>query len=193
MRTLLLYSHPVESSYGASLCEQTRLGLEQAGHQVDCCDLYAEGFTPVLSRHERLIYHDVPINRENVESYVQRLKNAEALVLVTPIWHFGFPAMLKGFFDRVFLPGVSFELQDERMRYILTHIKKLAAVTTYGADRSKAFLVGDPPRKVVTRVIRAQIHPMAKTVYLAHYGMNRSTDATRLKFLSKVRTQMEKF
>ena len=38
---------------------------------------------------------------------------AEALVLSFPVWNFGYPAILKGFFDRVFLPGVSFDLLDD--------------------------------------------------------------------------------
>jgi NAD(P)H dehydrogenase (quinone) len=42
-----------------------------------------------------------------VQGYVDRVLAAQALVLVFPVWNFGFPAILKGFFDRVFLPGVS--------------------------------------------------------------------------------------
>jgi NAD(P)H dehydrogenase (quinone) len=41
---------------------------------------------------------------------------AEALVLVYPVWNYGYPAILKGWFDRVFLPGVSFGLVDGKVR-----------------------------------------------------------------------------
>ena len=47
-----------------------------------------------------------------MRTYVERLRGAEALVLVFPVWNYGYPAILKGFFDRVFLPGVSFRLVD---------------------------------------------------------------------------------
>jgi putative NADPH-quinone reductase len=193
MRVFLLHSHPVESSYGAALCRQTRQGLEAAGHEVDYCDLYAEEFDPVLSRHERIVYHDESVNQDAVASYVHRLKTAQALVLVTPIWHFGFPAILKGFFDRVFLPGVSFKLEGGQMQYTLKHITKLAAITTYGADRTKALIVGDPPRRIVKRVIRAQIHPAAKVLYLGQYSMNRTTVAARTRFLAAVQHEMQRF
>jgi NAD(P)H dehydrogenase (quinone) len=49
-----------------------------------------------------------------VKDYVERLRAAEALVMSYPVWNFGYPAMLKGFFDRVFLPGVSFDIGTAR-------------------------------------------------------------------------------
>ena len=193
MRILLLHSHPVESSYGAALHKQTRESLQAGGHEVDDCNLYAENFDPVLSRQDRIIYHDHPENTVLVQPYVERLKKAEALVIVTPVWNFGFPAILKGYFDRVRLPGITFDLVDGKVVSKLGHIRKLAAVMTYGADPIRAFLAGDPPRKIVKRVIRAQIKPFAPVTYLAHYDMNRSTDESRAKFLATVKQKMERF
>ncbi len=63
---------------------------------------------------------------------------AEALVLSFPVWNYGYPAILKGFFDRVFLPGVSFKLVDGKVRPSLHNIRKVAAVTTYGGSRFRA-------------------------------------------------------
>ena len=85
MRVLLLFCHPVEDSYHAALHCAARGALEQAGHQVDDCDLYTEGFCPVLSRAERIGYHDVTSNRAPVQGYVDRLLVAEALVLCFPV------------------------------------------------------------------------------------------------------------
>ena len=107
MRVLVLFAHPVETSFGAALHTAVVEELRAAGHEVDDCDLYAEDFNPVLTRAERLGYHDIPSNRMPVARYVERLEWAEALVFCFPTWCFGLPAMLKGFFDRVFLPGVS--------------------------------------------------------------------------------------
>ena len=194
MRVLLLFCHPVEDSYNAALHRTAVGALEHAGHQVDDCDLYAEGFCPVLSREERLGYHDVGPNRAPVAGYVERLLAAEALVLCFPVWNFGPPAMLKGFLDRVFLPGVSFELSaDGRVSSRLRHIRKLAAITSYGRRRVDAWLVGDPPRRLVTRVLRAQIRPTGRVLYLAHYHMNVSTAASRARFLARVEHAMARF
>jgi NAD(P)H dehydrogenase (quinone) len=194
MRVLLLFCHPVEDSYHAALHRTARGALERAGHQVDDCDLYAEDFCPVLSRAERIGYHDVTSNRAPVQGYVDRLLAAEALVLCFPVWNFGPPAILKGFFDRVFLPGVSFHLDESgRVRPGLRHIKKLAAITSYGGRRLDAWLVGDPPKRLVTRVLRVQIRPAARVIYLAHYHMNVSTEATRRRFLARVERAMARF
>ncbi|MCB1488604.1 MAG: NAD(P)H-dependent oxidoreductase [Bauldia sp.] len=193
MRVLVVFAHPVETSFNAATHEEVLKGLKQAGHSVDDCDLYGEGFNPVLSREERLNYHDEAICRNPVQSYVDRLLAADALVLVHPVWNFGYPAILKGFFDRVFLPGVSFKLVDGKVRPSLHNIRKLGAVVTYGGSRWRAMLVGDPPRKVVKRAVRAVIHPTARTVYLPLYDMNRNTAATREAFLEKVSATMSVF
>jgi putative NADPH-quinone reductase len=190
MRVLVLYAHPDPESYGAALHEAVVTSLKQAGHEVDDCDLYAEGFDAVLSRAERVGYHDLASNTRPVAGYVERLQRAEALVLCFPVWNFGYPAILKGFFDRVFLPGISFKLVDGKVRPNLWNIRKLAAVTTYGGSRWRALLMGDPPRKLVRRVLRAVCHPSARPLYLAHYDMNRATPETRQAFFERVRANI---
>ena len=192
MRVLLIHSHPVEESYGNALYRQTRESLQKAGHEVDDCNLYAEGFDPVMSRHDRMIYHTYPDNLALVKPYVDRLQQAEGLVIVTPVWNFGWPAMLKGYFDRVWLPGITFELKDGVLTRKL-HIQKVAVVTTYGATRWRAFLAGDPPRKLAKRVLRVQTNPARAVTYLAHYDMNNCTTETRAAFLGKVKREMERF
>jgi putative NADPH-quinone reductase len=190
---LVLYAHPVETSFNAGLHKTIVERLAAAGHAVDDCDLYAEDFDPRLTRAERLGYHDPRGPNDAVAGYVERLKNAEALVLSFPVWNYGYPAILKGFFDRVFLPGVSFKLVDGKVQPTLHNIRKLAAVTTYGGSRFRAMLMGDPPRKIVKRMLRATIKPGASVSYLAHYSMNLSTDETRNAFMAKVAATMDAF
>lgn len=188
MRVLLLHAHPDSSSYGAALHQATITGLEIAGHIVDSCNLYEEGFDPVMSCQDRRGYYQVPENRQSVEGYVTRLEQAEGLVVVSPVWTMGFPAILKGYFDKVWLPGVAFSLDEGRIAPKLTNIRKLAAVMTYGSSRLQSFVAGDPPRKVVKRLLRSQISPLAKVRYFALYGMDRSTEETRRLFLKQVET-----
>jgi putative NADPH-quinone reductase len=194
MRVLVLFAHPVETSFQAALHRAAIDALATAGHDVDDCDLYAESFDPVMSRQERIDYHDAAVCRKNVEPYVQRVLAAEALVLGFPVWNFGYPAILKGFFDRVFLPGVSFDLlEGGGVRARLTHIRKVAAIVTYGGSRLRAMLAGDPPRKAVTRVLRAQVGATTPVSYVACYDMNRATAETRRRFLERVSARMARF
>jgi NAD(P)H dehydrogenase (quinone) len=193
MRVLVLHAHPVAESYNGHLHRLVVERLTAKGHEVDDCDLYAEDFDPRLTRAERLGYHEIGPNIAPVKSYVERVQAADALVMCYPVWNFGYPAILKGFFDRVFLPGVSFDIVDGKVRPCLHNIKKVAVVTSYGGSRLRALLVGDPPRKVVNRVLRVIVKPGAPFSYLAHYDMNRSTDATRKVFSDRVSAAMDGF
>jgi len=128
-RALVLFAHPCPESFSAALHKTTVEALTKSGWEVDDCDLNAEGFSPVLTESERRAYHDEPGNIGPVSSYVERLRTADAMVMVFPVWNFGYPAILKGFLDRVFLPGVSFKLEDGKVKPNLTQIRKLAAVS----------------------------------------------------------------
>ena len=190
MKALVLYAHPCEESFGAALHTKVVETLTARGWDVDDCDLYAENFQPVLTTEERRAYHDEPENCGPVQPYVDRLRAAEALIFSFPVWNFGYPAILKGFLDRVFLPGVSFKIVDGKVRPNMTHIRKLAAVTTYGGTRWRAFGAGDPPRKHFTRAVWHVTRPESMK-YLALYDMNRATDAQRAAFLHKVGQEMQ--
>ena len=193
MRVFVLYAHPVETSFSAALHKATVDALVAAGYDVDDCDLYAEGFNPVMSRQERIDYHDEAICTEPVQEYVDRLRAAEALVICAPVWNYGYPAILKGFIDRVFLPGVSFRLVNGKVAPNLQHIRKIAAVTTYGGSRFRTMLMGDAPRKMFKRTLRVLVHPFARSKFLALYDLNRRTNDYREAFLAKVSAAMRAF
>ena len=73
MRVLVLFAHPVETSFGAGLHATVVETLRACGHEVDDCDLNAERFDPVMTRQDRVDYYDVPRNRGRVGPYVDRL------------------------------------------------------------------------------------------------------------------------
>jgi len=191
MRTLVLYAHPCPESFNAAVHEVVTDTLRTRGWEVDDCDLNAEGFQPVLTESERRGYHECPENLVPVRNYVDRVLAAEALVMVFPVWNFGYPAILKGFLDRVFLPDVSFKLHDGNVSPGLTNIKKLAACTTYGGDRLRAIMNGDPPRKNVTRAVRYACG-LPPTRYIALYDMNNNGPDRLNAHLTRVKSEMLK-
>lgn len=194
MHVLVVYCHPVETSYHAALHREVVARLQSAGHTVDDCDLYAENFNPVMSREERLGYHDVPANQQPVAEYVERLRRAEALVLCFPTWCFGMPAMLKGFCDRLLMPGVAFDLSDpQNVKPMLGHIKRISAVVTYGRPRWTAWYMGDPPRRIVTRYLKRLTGNTARVDFHAYYHMNVATEPRLTRFLQRVGQAMARF
>ena len=194
MRVLVVYCHPVETSFHAALHQEVLRNLRAAGHEVDDCDLYAEGFNPVLSREERIGYHEVPSNQLPLKSYVERLQWAEALVFCFPTWCFGLPAMLKGYFDRLFMPGVAFDISDPaNVKPMLTNIQRISAVVTYGRPRWVAWYMGDPPRKIITRYMRRLTGNTARVDFHACYHLNVATPQRLQRFIGRVGQAMAKF
>ncbi len=194
MRVHVIYAHPSPTSFAAGLRHELCQTLEERGHEIDLCDLYAEKFDPVLSERSYRAYLDVGENKAEVASYVDRLRQADALVLVYPVWHDGAPAILKGYFDRVFLRGVVFEIDADGVFYpLLQNIQRLSAVATYGADRDRTRAVGDLPRRFVLRNLGPLIAQGAPVEYHGAYGMDAATAESRALFLARVKRSFRRW
>jgi NAD(P)H dehydrogenase (quinone) len=83
-------------------------GLTRAGHTYEVADLYAEGFDPVFSIGDYGQFRGEPMP-DDVLAEQARVDRCEALVLVSPVWWLSLPAMLKGWFDRVWSNGWAYE------------------------------------------------------------------------------------
>jgi putative NADPH-quinone reductase len=175
MRILLVHAHPRPDSFNAALKDAVLKGLGNR-HEVELRDLYAEGFNPALSAEERGRYHDIPANLEGIEDHVESLRRAEALILVYPTWWYGLPAMLKGWFDRVWSPGVAFTLTDGAIAPALTNIRRIIVVTTYGSPRWLLWYMGHPDEKLIRRGIRRLC---AKNCTVEWHALTRMDHRTR--------------
>jgi putative NADPH-quinone reductase len=198
MRVHVVHAHPAETSLNRALFDTAVEALSAAGHEVDPLNLYEAGFEAAMSREERLNYHEVPGNiTPPIAPYVERLRAAQGLVYVFPVWNYGFPAILKGYFDRIFIPGVAFEMSegDDRgeVEHCLDNIRKVAFITSYGGDRFRTMIMGDPPRRVARRWAWATFRTRTPPIYLALYDMNNVTAAGRTAFTEKVRRRLSRF
>jgi putative NADPH-quinone reductase len=190
MRILLVLAHPLADSFAAAVAQTVRNTLEENGHEVDLLDLYREGFDPRLSAHERAAYMTDSCVAEDVAREVARLKAADGLVLVFPQWWFNFPAILKGFFDRAFAPGVAFHHDPAggRIRPALTNIRLFWAFTSTGSPWWVVHLyMGNPVRRILRRGIAAFCAKGLDFRMFNIYDMDRSTDSRRKTYLDKVR------
>src|SRR5271154_298064 len=187
LRILIVFAHPLETIFVSALHARVVEILRAGGHIVDDLDLYAEKFDPVMSREGLLRYVDMNANTREVEGYVQRLLAAEALVLVFPVWFDGLPAIMQGYFQRVFLPGVSVRIDDAGLFHPhLRNIKRMAAVCAYGESRRDVSVKGDPPLRFVRDNVGALIDPKGRFEYLALYDMNFTRAPRRAAFMKRV-------
>lgn len=195
MRVLVLFAHPLADSFAAALHRAVVESLSGAGHEVDDCDLYATGFDPVMKPAERRAHNTSNPDFSAVESHVERLRAADAVVLCFPVWWYGMPAILKGYFDRVWVNGVAFHLHTGgKIEPGLHRLKKLGLVATYGAPWWLIKLVlRDPVRGVIHTGIRGLCTRHVKTRFLALYSIESKTSAATTRFLEKVRRRFARF
>ncbi len=115
-----------------------------------------------------------------------------ALVVVYPTWWSGLPAVLKGWLERVMVPGVGFVF-DERTDKIkpgLTNVRRLVGISTYGSPKLYVKLINDNGRRTVNRALRMSCHPLTRTRWLAMYAIDTATDEQRRQFATTVESKM---
>lgn len=153
-RCLLVFAHPLDQSLNARLAATAEAQAKAAGWALTRRDLYAEGFDPRLTPDERLGFYATPPATLAAEK--AELAAAEVLILVFPTWWFGFPAILKGWFDRVWAPGTAYDHSPGfgPMLPRLDQLQQVLAVTTMGAPAWIDWLV---LRRPVRRILRLAI------------------------------------
>lgn len=191
MRTLVVHCHPDPESFTAAVRDRAIEALRERGNEVRLTDLYAAGFDPVLSKREQA-RHLEPGPDPSVADHAADLQWCQQLVLVYPTWWSGQPAMLKGWFDRVLVKDVAFELPPDsnRIHAKLRNVKRIVAITTHGSSKLVNALEGEVGKRMVTRTLRAVCHPFARTRWIALYGIDTATDAKKAAFLERVGRQL---
>jgi putative NADPH-quinone reductase len=196
MKLLVVHCHPLPESFSAALFGLACGTLQQAEHETRSIDLYAEGFNPVLSAEERRDYlTNTPACVAGVQTHVDLLRWAEGLVFVYPTWYYGPPAMLKGWLERVWLPGVTFEppaRKGHTTLALLTNVRRLVVITHGGAPWWWLKVMGDPHKKFWLRGMRAVMHPACTSTWLQLNNMNNATPQDREAFMAKVQRALMK-
>lgn len=177
MKCLVVIAHPLQDSLCASLSRLVVDALVADGHEVETESLYADGFQPALSARERGSYYDVgAYDDEAVRAQLARLSAAQALVLVFPTWWFGFPAMLKGWFDRVWAPGHAYHHASDlgAIRPALLGLRRTIAITTLGSPWWVDWLLlRRPVRRVLASALLGTCAPRCRLDLLSLYRAER--------------------
>ena len=189
MNCLVVIAHPLKESLCRTVAANAIDTLRAAGHQVVVEDLYACGFAPSLTPEERVSYYVHRYSSAALQAEIGRLLAAEGLVLFFPTWWFGFPAILKGWFDRVWVPGVAYDHADDLgpIKARLKGLRKVLAVTSLGApwwvDR---FVMRRPVKRVLRKAILGACAPAAVFEILSLYKAERLNADQVQRFARKV-------
>jgi putative NADPH-quinone reductase len=192
MNALVVYCHPVEGSFCSAMRDAAISGLRAAGHTVDVIDLAAEHFNPVMSTSEWNTYQqgngDVPVG---LERDVALVTSAEIIVFVYPTWWGGLPAQLKGWLERVMLPGIAFVFnENNKVRPGLRNIRRIHIASTFGSPWLYVRLVNDNGRRILARAFRLNTSLRTKVSTSSLYAMDTATDASRKSFLASLEKKM---
>jgi putative NADPH-quinone reductase len=195
MRLLVIHAHPVPESFNGALCKVAVDSARAQGHEVQLIDLYAEGFNPVMSAEERRAYQDDGPPPPDVAPHIAALQWAEGLMFVYPTWWYAQPAMLKGWMDRVWRPGVTFTVPSPGapMRPALTNIRLIGVITTFGAPWWLwTFVMGAPGRRMILRGLRLCTAKRTKTFWLGLHELDTVDARSRNAFVARVAARIRR-
>jgi putative NADPH-quinone reductase len=195
MKVYVVHAHVTGQSFSRVCALQVCDSLRAAGHEVRLSDLHDDGFDPTLPLEERRGQFEPPESKPVVAPYADHLRWAEGIVLVYPTWWSGQPALLKGWFDRVWVSGLAYNPPDgnNHITAKLTNIRRLMVVTTHGSSKWVNAIQGEPGKRVVFRALRVLCHPLARTSWIALYTIDRSTDQDRAAFLRRIDRAVRRF
>lgn len=142
---LIVSCHPSSGSLCARAVQVIEEASKASGRRVVVDDLVRIGFNPVISAEELGAYRRAEIP-DDLQGLVDNLRQAQDLAFVLPVWMYDMPAILKGYFDRVWRSGVAFRIEQDELHPLLAGIRRLTVVVTHGRSRSETDRVGDGTR-----------------------------------------------
>ena len=192
MQVVVVLAHPNADSFNHAIARRAAESLNAAGHQVHLLDLYALGVRAAMSAEEHRAYHgDHPAIDPLVAEHGALVGTADALVFVYPTWWSSLPAILKGWLERVMLPGVAFVFDAQgKVRPGLGNIRRIVGISTYGSPRSYVRLIHDNGRRTICRALRLNTGLRARTAWLGLYSLDSATAEERDAFLDRVDRKM---
>jgi NAD(P)H dehydrogenase (quinone) len=193
MFVAVVLAHPSPDSYCHALAARAASGLRAGGHTVEVLDLYGEQFTVAMTAAERHAYHgEEPILDPLVARHADIVQRAGALVFVYPTWWSGLPAILKGWLERVMVPGVAFRFDErtDKVRPALGNVAHIVGISTYGSPKRYVRIINDNGRRTLTRALRMSCGHRTKTHWLGLYALDTSSATQRTEFAAQVERTM---
>ena len=137
MKTLIVYYHPHEGSFCSAILEAVENGLKRGEHEHHTIHLEKDGFDPVMHDSDLAAFvHAGRFGAHGLEGadpialrYMKKMRWAEHVVMIFPIWWMTMPAMMKGFVDKVIFPAVAYNMDKGKLVSRLP-VRKVTVIST---------------------------------------------------------------
>ncbi|TDQ63726.1 putative NADPH-quinone reductase [Maritalea mobilis] len=189
---LVVSAHPLKDSLCAHLTGQIKDVLASRNAVVVHRDLYEQQFDPLLSPKERASFYK-NFDQSRLIEEISELQAADILVLAFPTWWFGFPAILKGWFDRVWAPGVAFEHAEDlsALHPKLHNLKHVIAVTTMGSPWwIDQLILWRPVRRILKTALVGVCAPQAKFDFFVQYQAEKIDQHKLNRLVQRIRRKL---
>jgi NAD(P)H dehydrogenase (quinone) len=150
-KILIIYAHPWGQSFNHAILDSVKKALDEKKSNYDIIDLNKEKFNPVYGQEELALYSKAKFLDPKIGEYQKKIENSSSLIFIFPIWWADMPAILKGFLEKVFLPGWAYTPTNSGMLHgKLTNLKKAVVITTMGSPKIYYnFILGNPIKKIL--------------------------------------------
>lgn len=185
--TVIVTSHPYDGSFCHALMVAAKDGAQKAGNTVDAIDLEQDHFDPVMHGADLVGFLKHKAQDEQAKDYIQRVKAADHLILIFPIWWELMPAMMKGFIDKVVFPGETFTYKKggTGMASALPKLKSTTIMTTMNTPKFLyRWVFGDAIQRALVRGTFKKMG-LKKVRWMSCHMVKKSSDAKRQGWLSE--------
>lgn len=176
--------NPSAESLSNSMADAYETGSLMGGHEVRRQNLNEMQFDPILHRGYKAVQELEP----DLKKFQENVKWCDHIVVVYPNWWCTMPALLKGLFDRTWLPGFAFNFRKNDLYGWIKHLKGKTGRIIILADIPELltwFLFGEFTNELARGTLGfAGIHPVRITVFSPS---ERSTPDLRLRWIQKVK------
>lgn len=188
MKTIIITCNPSKNSFSKDIIKKLIDVLMQKKKEYELIDLYNDSFNPVMSEEDEKLYSIGKSNDELVNKYQKVIKESDEIVFIFPIWWNNVPAMLKGFFDKVFIKEFAFIEENNRPKGLLTNIKSGLLITTSESDAS--YIKNDLGNPIENTIIKATLEVAGMSNIKWINNNMASSECRKDTFLNKIESMI---
>ncbi|MGL4293825.1 MAG: NAD(P)H-dependent oxidoreductase [Bacteroidales bacterium] len=192
MKHLIIYAHPNPDSFNHHILEATVNKLKELGESVEIRDLYQLKFNPCFDLNDiRAIEAGQVL--PDVKNEQDFIRHSDKITIIAPIWWGYIPAILKGYFDRVFTQDFAFAQMSSGWKGLLNE-KKFGMINTLGMSKEEVIETGGDPgfKQMIDRYLFDYVDsPLC--FHQIFYGVDSAGHEKRIEMLDETAKIIEQF